>query len=78
MKNLPLIDIADCFSKTDLITKLNLPKKGNSYKIVEKYIVDNNLDITHFDSQKNRRVYTKVTKNCPVCETEFTALERTS
>ena len=78
MKNLPLIDITDCFSKKDIITKLNLPQKGKSYKIIEQYILENNLDTTHFDVKKSQRVYNKITKNCPVCETEFTALKRAS
>lgn len=76
MKTLPLIDITDCFSKKDIVIKLNLPQKGNSYKIIEEYIITNNLDTLHFDQKKKQRVYSKITKICPVCENEFMTLQR--
>jgi hypothetical protein len=77
MKNLPLIDITDCFSKKDIIIKLKLPLKGNSYKIISDYILKNNLDISHFDTKKNQRVYNLIEKECPICSKVFTTSERT-
>ena len=62
MKNLPLINITDCFSKKDIVIKLNLPQKGNSYKIIEEYIITNNLDTLHFDQKRSKEFTLKLLK----------------
>ena len=76
MKDLPLIDITDCFSKKDIIIKLKLPQKGNSYKIIDNYLISNNLNVSHFDPKKKQRTYNKIEKECPVCKEFFFTKER--
>ena len=78
MKELPLINISDCFSKKDLINKLNLPKNGKTYKLLNDYIKVNKLDISHFDSCKSKRIYSLISKSCPICNKEFETKERSS
>lgn len=76
MKELPLISISDCFSKKDLADKLNLPNNGKTYKLLDSYIKNNNLDISHFDRHKSKRIYPLVLETCPVCNTKFKTKER--
>ena len=73
IEKLPLINIADCYSKTDIVKKLNLPQNGTSMKKVSEYIEYHKLSTDHFDT-KNRK-YKIILKNCPVCNKEFQTQE---
>lgn len=75
MKELPLIDITDCFSKKDIAEKLKLPMNGKTYQKIDKYILKHSLNIDHFDSKKKQRIYAKITKECPVCLKTFETYE---
>lgn len=73
--NLPLIDITDCYSKTDISNKLKLPYNGTSMKKVTLYLQHHKLSIDHFDTKRSNRKYNKIIKNCPVCNKEFETLQ---
>lgn len=74
MENIKEI-IKDCYSKKDLCNRLNYPLNGSGYRKVNEIIESNNLDITHFDSNKNKRKYKIIEKTCPVCDSVFEARE---
>lgn len=72
MKNLPIIDITDCYNKSDVARKLKLSINGKSMQIVERYILKYNLSILHFDLQNSNRKYKLTQKICPICNNIFT------
>lgn len=69
--NLPLIDIKDCYCYQDIVKKLKLPVNGTSTRKVKNYIIENNLNIEHFDKNKKNRKHLILNKTCPVCNKEF-------
>jgi hypothetical protein len=75
LENLPLIDITDCYNKTDIAKKLNLPLNGKSLNLIKRYIELHTLSTVHFDKQHKNRVYQKIIKTCPVCNNEFETSE---
>ena len=73
---LPLINIEDCYTYTDVLKKLKLPNNGKYNRIVRLYIEYNNINIDHFDKHKNKRKYSLIKKECPICNIKFTTKER--
>ncbi len=71
LEKLPLIDIKDCYNKSDIARKLQLPINGTGIRLVTSYIEKYNLSTEHFDKQNKNRKYNLITKNCPVCNKEF-------
>lgn len=69
--------IKECFSYSDVCRKLNISNNGTGMRKVKKIIEDNQIDISHFDSGYSKRLikYPKITKICPVCDTEFEAFK---
>lgn len=61
-----------CFSFSDFCKKINLPTNGVGIKKAKKIIIENNLDIKHFDNGRKKQIkHEKVKKICPVCQKEF-------
>lgn len=59
-------------SRQHVYELIGWPKNGNSYKKLNKFIADNNIDVSHFS---DRRVikYPIVDKVCPICSNIFKA-----
>lgn len=72
LENLPLIDITDCYNKSDIAKKLNLPINGTSIRLITNYIEKYDLSISHFDLNNKNRKYKLIKKECPICKQEFT------
>lgn len=70
-----LIDITDCYNKTDIAKKLNLPSNGRTSKLIDEYINYYKISITHFDLAKSKRKYKEIIKQCPVCAKDFKSKE---
>jgi hypothetical protein len=58
-------------SKSEFARALNIPINGNGFKKLEKIIVENNLNISHFDKWAWSRKYIILEKVCPVCNIKF-------
>jgi DNA-binding CsgD family transcriptional regulator len=54
-----------------IVEKLNLKSGGGSIKMIKEIIVEFNLDTSHFDKNKLRRVSPKTEYKCKVCENKF-------
>jgi hypothetical protein len=54
---------------SEIINKIYGYDNSRVRKTLKKYIEDNNIDISHLSSQP--RKYQIITKECPVCGTEF-------
>lgn len=72
IENLPIISITDCFNKSDIARKLNLPLNGTGLRLVAKYITLHNLSTEHFDKNYKNRKYRIISKICPICSKIFT------
>lgn len=64
--------ISDCNSITDIINKFELKYNGRLISKIKKYLIENNIDISHFYKTK----YQTITINCPICNKEFTTKSR--
>lgn len=72
LEKLPLISIADCFSKSDIARKLNLPLKGQTLQLISEYIIHYQLSIDHFSRNIKNKIYPDIIKECPSCKKDFT------
>ena len=70
--------IKKCNSKTEFAREIGyIYYNGRVAKIINKLIIENDLDCNHFDSSLQyeiRRKYNKVDKICPVCSKQFVDL----
>lgn len=61
-----------CYSISDFCRMNGIPLNGRGFKTAKKIINDNNLDISHFDGGKNKKIkYDRIKRICPVCNLEF-------
>lgn len=74
-KELPIITIEDCYSYADVVIKLGLSRKGTNTVVAKNYIINNNLDTSHFNKRHKVIKYKEITKTCPVCSTKFITKE---
>lgn len=59
-------------SKSDVCRALGFPINGTGLRKVNEIILENNIDITHFDRGKSKiRKYLIIDKECPVCGNWF-------
>ena len=70
-----LIDITDCYTKTQIANKLKIGINGRISKVIDDYIKYYNLDTSHFDKAHSTRKYKEIVKQCPVCNVDFKSKE---
>lgn len=64
--------IDKCSSKADIIRELGLALNGRNHKKLNALIIEHNIDISHFDSGRSKRLkYERVQRECPVCGDMF-------
>lgn len=63
--------IQNGFSINDVSLKIYGYTNGSSIDRIKRFINDNNIDTSHFDTKNKNRKYDIVLKKCPICENEF-------
>jgi hypothetical protein len=63
---------ANAKSKFEAGRLLGLPNNGTGGRVFKKLVLRYSLDLSHIEQKKSLRKYKTVTKNCPVCTSEFT------
>ena len=63
--------IQNGFSINDVSLKIYGYTNGSSIDRIKRFINDNNIDTSHFDTKNKNRKYEVVLKKCPICENEF-------
>ena len=63
--------IQDCYSKSDICRKFDWPINGSGLRKAQKFIDDNDFDISHFDTHRLARKWKIIKKKCPVCSKIF-------
>lgn len=58
-------------SLSDACRYFKFPVNTNGINKVKSIITEHNVDITHFTRKKNKRIYERTIKICPVCNKEF-------
>lgn len=53
-----------------VMQKLGFAKKGQYISITRQFLLDNEIDISHF-TPNGRPLVPKITKTCPVCSSQF-------
>jgi hypothetical protein len=67
--------VSKSYSKSDVCKFLSWNVNGYGIKRVTKLIEDFDVDVSHFDRGKNKRIrYERIVKECPVCFSEFETL----
>jgi hypothetical protein len=68
--------IIDCNSKADILRNFDLVINGRNHKKMDKIIKEYGIDISHFDGGRSkRRKYSRIKKECPVCNTLFEIID---
>lgn len=71
-----LLSIVDrVFSASQVLTELGFSQKGQYISIVRKYLIDNDVDISHFTTTGKPKVL-PVIKTCLCCGKEFSTIYR--
>lgn len=63
--------IQNGYSINDVCLKVYGYCNNNTIKKTKKFIEENNLDISHFETKNKNRKYKLVEKKCPVCDKTF-------
>lgn len=64
--------ILECRSISDFCKKIGLTTNGRDIKKAKSIIIDENLNISHFDRGSSKKIkYPIIEKECPVCKTIF-------
>jgi len=64
--------VSNCKSKSDVCRQLGLHTNGSGMRKVDKLINEHQLDISHFDGGKSKRIkYRLIEKECPICGSFF-------
>jgi len=63
--------IKESFSINDISIKLYGYTNGRSITKINNFIVENNIDISHFDNGVKNRKYIIIEKECPICGAKF-------
>jgi hypothetical protein len=61
--------VKESWSKSDICRKLGLPINGSGLRTVDKLV--GQLDTSHFSRGHSNIKYPRITKRCPVCDSEF-------
>lgn len=64
--------VDDSFATTQVLAKLGFSGKGQYVKIVRNFLIENDIDISHFTT--NGKASVKITKICPICNNSFTVI----
>lgn len=71
LENTELFELVDSsLSSTEVLKKLGYAKKGQYVKLVGSFLLDNNIDTSHFTSNGKPKV-DDLEKICPVCKNTF-------
>lgn len=62
--------VDESLAVVQVLDKLGFSNKGQYVQIVRKFLLDNDVDISHF-TPNGRPLVPKVIKTCPVCSSEF-------
>ncbi|NJO63298.1 MAG: HNH endonuclease [Richelia sp. RM2_1_2] len=69
-----MIDIVETIkssaSKSEVCEKLKWPNNGRSFKKIDQFVIDYNLNVD-FTKLRRKRKYELIKKICPVCQKEF-------
>ena len=63
--------IIECYSVSDFCRKIGFTTNGRDIKRAKNIIIDESLDISHFDIYSSRKLYINLEKICPVCKNIF-------
>ena len=64
--------IIECYSVSDFCKKIGFTTNGRDIKKAKSIIIDENLDISHFDNGSSKKMkYPIIEKECPVCKNLF-------
>lgn len=71
-----LFEIVDSsLASTQVLAKLGFSNNGRYVGIVKQYLIDNEIDTSHFTSN-GRPNALRINKSCPVCNSIFTITEK--
>jgi len=62
--------VDDSLAVSQVLDKLGFSNKGQYVQIVRQFLLDNDIDLSHF-TPNGRPLVPKITKVCPVCSSEF-------
>lgn len=67
--------VDDSLAVSQVLNKLGFSNKGQYVKIVREFLLENDIDISHFTPNGTPKAR-KITKTCPCCFNEFTTEPR--
>lgn len=67
--------VDDALASTQVLRMLGYSEKGQYIKVVTNFLLDNEIDISHFTHNGQPKV-PRTEKTCPVCSTKFHAEAR--
>ena len=71
-----LLEIVDnSLSSSEVLLKLGYTKKGQYVTWLREYLIDNEVDISHWTAN-GKPLVSKVIKTCPACKKEFLSFPR--
>lgn len=71
-----LLELVDgSLSSTEVVLKLGYTKKGQYITWLREYLIDNDVDISHWTAN-GKPLVSKITKNCLGCNKEFLSFSR--
>ena len=62
--------VDDSLATVQVLDKIGFSSKGQYVQIVRQFLLDNEIDISHF-TPNGRPLVPKIKKTCPVCSSEF-------
>ena len=62
--------VDDCLANSQVLQKLGYSAKGQYTCIVKQFLLDNDIDISHF-TPNGKPLVPKIEKVCPVCSSKF-------